>query len=161
MMRMNILSLATILLAQVVIVAGVRAASTLEEAGLAYQNQAIEQAIQLYQRGLQEDPRSLDAKAGLAYCYFVKRQYPRATKLVNDILTTNSGHVRGLLLRARLYMQSENLDAAKTALQQAVNIDPNNAEVHTALGNALYSLGDVKEADAHYNTARSLVSPGR
>ncbi len=160
-MRMNILRLATILLAQAVIVSGVRAASTLEEANLAYQNHNIEQAIQLYQRGLRDDPQSLDAKVGLAYCYFVKRQYPRATELVNDVLTTNSAHVRSLLLRARLYMQSENLGAAKTALQQAVNADPNNAEAHTALGNALYSLGDVKGADDHYNTAKSLVSPGR
>lgn len=160
-MRINIMRLAMILLAQAVIVSSGRAASTLEEAHLAYQNHNIEQAIQLYQRGLQEEPQSLDAKAGLAYCYFVKRQYPRATALVNEILAANSAHVRGLLLRARLYTQSDNLEAAKLALQQAVDTDPNNAEAHTAMGNVLYSLGDVKGADNHYNTARSLISPGR
>ena len=158
---MKILSLVAILFVQLALVSSVYAASTLEEADMAFRNQNIDQAIQRYQRGLQEDPQSLDAKVGLAYCYFVKRQYPRATELVNEVLAVNLAHVRGLLLRGRLYTQSDNLEAAKTALQQAVYADPSNAEAHTALGNVLFSLGDETGADAHYNTVRALLSPGR
>jgi len=159
-MRMKALRFA-ILFALLARVPGAYAAATIEEADFAFQNQKMEQAIQLYQRVLQGDPQALEAKVGLAYCYYVKRQYPRATALVNEVLATNSTHIRGLLLRARLYTQSGNLETAKLALQQAAEVAPNNAEVHTALGNVLYSLGDAKEADVHYNTARSLVRPGR
>ncbi|TCK18883.1 TPR repeat protein [Thiogranum longum] len=160
-MRTKTMYLAAILLTQVVIASNAYAASTLEEANLAYKNQNIDQATQLYQQSLQDDPQSPDAKVGLAYCYFVKRQYPRATDQVNEVLAINSTHIRGLLLRGRLNMQSGNLVAAKEAFQQVVAVDPNNVEAHTSLGNALFGLGDEAGADAHYNTVRSLVSPGQ
>jgi len=160
-MRTKIMRLAVILLAQAAMVSNAYAASMLEKANLAYKNQNTDQAVRFYQQSLQEDPQSLDAKVGLAYCYFVKRQYPRATEWVNEVLTTNSAHVRGLLLRGRLHMQSGNLVAAKEAFQQAVDVDPNNVEAHVSLGNALFGLGDEAGADVHYNTIRALVNPGR
>lgn len=155
-MRMKPLPIAVILLAQAALFSNGLAAFVIEDANQALQDQNIEQAIRLYQQGLLDDPQSLDAKVGLAYCYFYKGQYQRATEWVSEVLEVDRLHVKGQLLRGRLYLQEQNLAAAKTAFQQVIGVDPDNIEAHKELGNVLYSLGDQKRADDHYNKVRSL-----
>ena len=57
---------------------------------------------------------------------------------------------------ARSYIQRGNWDAAKRHLRSALEADPNNGEVHEALGLVFQNTGEFELADQHFRKAVAL-----
>lgn len=57
---------------------------------------------------------------------------------------------------ARSYIQRGNWEAAKRHLRSALDADPNNAEVHEALGLVFQNTGEFELANEHFRRAVSL-----
>ena len=57
---------------------------------------------------------------------------------------------------ARSYVQQRNWDAAKRHLKTALELDPNNAEVHETLAQVFWNTGELELADEHFRRAIAL-----
>lgn len=57
---------------------------------------------------------------------------------------------------ARSYVQQRNWDAAKRHLKTALELDPNNADVHETMAQVFWNTGEYELADEHFRRAVSL-----
>jgi Flp pilus assembly protein TadD len=89
----------------------------------------VEAAIREFQRALERDPRSPNARANL-------------------------GQIR--LEQGSVLLQSRQYAGAAAMLREAVDLMPDSAEAHNELGVALASMGRVSEAMVQFQRAVSL-----
>jgi tetratricopeptide (TPR) repeat protein len=74
--------------------------------------------------------------------------------LVEELLAQDPDHAAGLLVRSKIDLYEENVDAAVAALRTAINARPEWAQAHFVLGTALAMKGD--ETGARSELARAL-----
>lgn len=92
----------------------------------------FQQALQAFQRALEEDPAYADAYAGLADCYNLMPEYGLMPAL-------------------------EAMPRARTAAHRALQIDPDLAEAHASLAYTLANFDfDFEEADRSFRRALDL-----
>ncbi len=98
------------------------------------------------QRG---DANVLAAQAAIAYD---DKQYEEALSLVNQALTLDPKHERGLFYKGLVYLAQENPQEAITPLETAHQLKPADLDVQHHLGIAYFSVGA-------YDKAKGLLEP--
>ncbi len=76
-----------------------------------------------YQKVLDQDPKYLDAQAGLVECYW-KSADPRLDKTKQALFKVNPVHLRALAVEVELALDANQLDRAGTLIDKALAINP-------------------------------------
>jgi tetratricopeptide (TPR) repeat protein len=139
--------------------------------GLAWQfrpvsEEALREAERAYERALEIDPGSLDAKAGLAmvllhswsagFSKSPEQNHPRAERLAVQVLERDANHPRALLAIGWLRRLQGRFIESQTALEQAIALDPNFAGAMLQLGFTLTRLCQLEAALPHFEKALAL-----
>jgi tetratricopeptide (TPR) repeat protein len=106
----------------------------------------IADAVAGFQAALSADPASLDARAGLAACYFEQGQFIPAAELVSQVLEADRKNARALGLRGALLFRDGNVRDARKALERAVDADETNPFNYNQLGVVLSEQGRTRDA---------------
>jgi len=130
----------------------------LQEGYRALSEGRLNQAEQSYQEALAQHPHEKDALLGLAVIAQRRMQTQRATDLYQQVLREDLGNVTAAAGLVSLSVQADPV-AAESQLRQLLDIKPNAAEFHHALGNVLARQQRWGEAQQAFFRAYSL-SPG-
>lgn len=106
----------------------------------------LDEALAGFEAVLSVDPASLDARAGLAACYFEQGQFAPAAELVAQVLEADRKHARALGLRGALLFREGDLRNARKALERAVDTDNTNPFNYNQLGVVLSEQGRTRDA---------------
>ena len=94
-----------------------------------------QQSIDAYNHALQTDPKSLDAKSGLAQTYMHMGRNDDAKRLLSQVLAADPRRQNDLLVGGELYLQTGDPQSAINYLQRADNLQPSaHAELLMAMG---------------------------
>ena len=125
-----------------------------------------ERAISLFQQAMAIDPHFAEAQSGLAYAYVRLAFYGKLR--TRDLLTTAKLAAEAalkldpnqaepyLVFGQYAYFVSHDPDASRHAYDRALELAPNNAEVHRLAGWQLMMQGLIEEARAELKCAQSL-----
>lgn len=119
------------------------------------QKSDLQQAESYYHQCLDHDPNHQDCHRGLAVLLVEQGRSTDAFKLIEGWAARNPSSAAPKIELARLYEESNNRDAAKSHLIDAVAADPNNARALAALGKLREDAGETQQALANYQ--RSLA----
>ena len=98
------------------------------------------------QRG---DANVLAARAAIAYD---DKQYDEALSLINNVLTLDPNHERGLFYKGLIYLAQEKPQEAIGPLETVHQLKPTDIDVQHHLGIAYFSVGE-------YEKAKGLLEP--
>ena len=94
-----------------------------------------QQSIDAYNHVLQIDPKSLDAKSGLAQTYMRSGKNDEAKRLLAQVLSADPRRQNDLLVAGELYLRTGDPQGGINYLQRADNIKPSaHAELLMAMG---------------------------
>ena len=88
--------------------------------------------------------------------YFQKGQHDLALDLATALTQQYPNHPYGWKVLGALFCQTGKLQDSVIANQKVLEISPNDAEVHSNLGNTLKELGRLEDAETSYNKAIAI-----
>ena len=95
----------------------------------------MDQSVQAYNHVLQLDPKSLDAKSGLAQTYMRAGRNDEAKRLLSQVLAVDPQRQNDLLVAGELYLRTGDPQGGINYLQRADNVKPSaHAELLMAPG---------------------------
>ncbi|MBX2820011.1 MAG: protein kinase [Rhodothermaceae bacterium] len=128
-----------------------------------YQDNFYEYAIQQFSHSLEEDPLFARSHAGMCealfekYAYSFDTQYAdQARESCNRAAELGSNQAAVLIAVGRIYLLTGNRAEAMSTLQQAVVLEPDNAEAYSWIGRVHEANLEVDSAIVSYNKAISL-----
>ncbi len=107
------------------------------------------QALELFLRALEQNPRYDDAYHGLALTYFRMGNYAEAVRANQEALRLRRNYLPYKILEIRLRIQQHDFDAAATLLRAVLPDNPSNA-------NLLLSQADIFYAEGRYDRASTI-----
>jgi tetratricopeptide (TPR) repeat protein len=94
-----------------------------------------QESIDAYNHALKTDPKSLDAKSGLAQTYEKMGRTDEAKRLLQQVLAADPHRQNDLLVAGELYLKTRDYQGAINYLQRADALKPNaHAELLMAMG---------------------------
>jgi TolB-like protein/class 3 adenylate cyclase/Tfp pilus assembly protein PilF len=124
----------------------------------------LHKALQAFERALEIDPRSIDAKIGIAGVLVdnidadwsssifqhvsVQQNAARAERLLLEALESDSNKSIAYSILGHLRRLQSRLLESRIALENAITLDPNNASANRQLGWTLLFLGGPRDATA-------------
>lgn len=132
-------------------------AATFKEAQDKYQNGALDDAADLYQKVLERDPSHADALHMLGLLAYQVGQVDAAAALIQQAVTVRQPFADAEANLGTVLMALGRLDEALETLKKAVAHAPENAAMHFNLGNVFSERKDWAEAKTAYKTAVSLT----
>lgn len=129
-----------------------------------YRPQGINQAIQLFEKTIAEDPKFALAYAGLARAHFLEYRQLRDPKHVEPAqaaatkalaIDRNLASVHVTL--GDLYTETGRNDLAAQELNEALRLDARSAEAHHGLAELYYRQGRTSDAEAEFQKAIDLA----
>lgn len=125
--------------------------------------QALESAINVFERAIELDPRYGPAYAGLGQAYWYRYEETRDDSLVLKAQNSCSKAVQmqgnspeGHICLGTVYIGTDDYSSAETQFHQAIDLDPSDDEAVRGLGAALAALGKPKQAEETYQRAVQL-----
>lgn len=126
------------------------------------------EALDLFKKALQLDPRSIAALQGIAKSKLIQVQnsmlpvaeradaLEQANAAIEEIIRIDRRNVAGHYLRGSLLRARGEPDLAIAAFEQALSLNPNYASAHAEIGRVKIDLGRSEEAIAHLRHAIRL-----
>ena len=111
----------------------------------------LPEAEKLFEQALDKDPNWSEAMAGLANVYIDQKQ--PISKTINRISAQVAKQPKNdsfLLLLAEAQLKAKDTKAAQSALEQALNVNPNNSLAMATLASIQINTGQVDQAAANY-----------
>ena len=105
---------------------------------------------------LNDDKTFITSSIMLARIEATAGKYAEAHRILDGVLARQPKHVEALLVRGQLFLRENNTVNALSALQTAVDGNPNAIVAHIALAQAHQLRGSVKEAMKSFNDALQL-----
>ena len=99
-----------------------------------------DQAIAMFLKVVETDPKDFPAWAELARLYFIQKNYAEAEKAYGEALKLRPDYEEVLISLGRLRIATKNFDGAVEALKEAVRIQPQSAHANYFLGEAYLQL---------------------
>lgn len=119
---------------------------------------ATNQAMEAFQKVLDENPDHLDAKAGLAIGYIQgKRQVMKGVGLLKEIVSVKPDHRKALFYLGILSIRSGQLEKALERFQKLTRIESGNAFNYFYLGTVQERMGNREQAIQAFKEYRDLV----
>lgn len=112
-----------------------------------------------FEKALKQNPRSVDARIGLARIRFVKEEIEPGVRFINEALEIQPENAEALSLKGVASMQKQAWKEAVTYLEKARQADPKLKMTYVNLAKSHRKLGNFKEAEAAAHTAIKL-NPG-
>jgi len=94
------------------------------------QNNDVDQAIEHAEKAALMHPHDVTARFVLAKCNYVKQDFEKADKNLNDVLALDPQHFGALDLQADLFRGQGATDRVKENFDQLIDLDPLNETVH-------------------------------
>lgn len=89
----------------------------------------FERAAEAWEAAIEHDPSQVAAWAGLASLYQMELDQPdRAEVLIQDLVERNGDRAAAWLARAKYHQETDRLDQASDDLQQALQMNPDDAD---------------------------------
>ena len=127
-----------------------REAQKLEAEGM------CEEAIFAYQDILLQNRFYIDAKIGLARCYFETGKLRLARETITEALAQEENNVEAWLYLGRINISLKAYDEAQSAFDRVRSIEPANLEVRYRVGDLYRAQGAYREAITHYREILKL-----
>ena len=127
-----------------------REAQKLEAEGM------CEEAIFAYQDILLQNRFYIDAKIGLARCYFETGKLRLSRKTIAEALKQEENNVEAWMLLGRINTSLKAYDEAQSAFDRVTEIEPANLEVRYRVGDLYRAQGAYREAITHYRAILKL-----
>lgn len=135
-----------------------------------YQDKQYDQAIPLYQKAIQLQPKESAYPSALAAVYFAKGDFDQANKWIDAAIAVDPANkdyakykvylgeqqAEKLVLTAVDKQKAEDFAGAVALYRQALNLVPKNARVWTNLGSAVYATDDFNAALDAYTKATAI-----
>jgi serine/threonine protein kinase/Tfp pilus assembly protein PilF len=123
----------------------------------------LDQAIQLFQQAIQKDPQYALAHAGLGEAYYQKFKTSKEHKWAEAALSScgQAQSINNRLTQVRVtlgmvYTGLSRPEQAVKELNDAIAIEPANADAHRELGRAYAKMGKTDQAEAAFRKAIQL-----
>ncbi len=116
----------------------------------------FDQAIQAYQRAIQLDPNQ-DGDLNLAIVYMYLRQFPDAMAATERAIAIEPERAWQYRILGFMHDRMGHADAAVTALEQSVKLDPDDYEARGGLARAYRVVGRMDEAEQQIAIGRTLA----
>lgn len=113
-------------------------------------------AIANLNKALQLNPEFIDALMRRALLLFDSGDLKSAEKDCTAVLKIKQRHFKALLLRGKIRLQKNKLEAAYQDLLEAMNLRKSNPEVYYELGKVCAKMGEKEKARDYKNIARAL-----
>lgn len=111
-----------------------------------------------FEKALQLNPHSLDAKNALASCYVdIDKDIMKGVGLLKQVVATDSNNVQALFTLGMLSMQSGQWDKAKQRFERLTELQPFNPEYYYYVGEVYAKSGDTKAAIDSYEKCKTLL----
>jgi tetratricopeptide (TPR) repeat protein len=123
-------------------------AATLEMAGLCMSQRQYADAERWYRRAVHLEPRSEDARMGLARTLHLMGRLPEASVQYDSMAVLGARDSRFLTNRGELRLATGDLDAAKRDFDAAIAANPRRKEAHHNLGVVHHRRGRYDDAQA-------------
>ena len=133
--------------------------SPLEEAVALHKQGALNEAAQVYQGILTQDPHQADALHLLGVIAHQQGDSARAVELINRAMGLRPSTAAFHANLAEAYRALRQLNRAVGCCRTALRLDPNQAEAANHLGLALLELGQPEAARDAFQTALRLNFP--
>lgn len=114
------------------------------------------EAITLYTKAIEVDPKYENAYLRRAFCYSVNQQYAEAIKDFDFILSHDPKQMWALTSRGSAYNKLNKFNEAMSDFNKVLGIDPENQEAYNNRGWAKEGLGDHAGACADWKKSKKL-----
>jgi Flp pilus assembly protein TadD len=125
-------------------------------AGLLYRALQFAEAANLYEELRQKRPDDLSTLLGLARCRDRMGRADEARALVRELEENFSGNSEALLECGRFAMADGRVGDAERLLRRAIELAPNDHEIHYQLGLCLERAGKADEARQHFERFKQI-----
>lgn len=112
-----------------------------------------------YRALLEEDPGNTTARIGMAMVHQKEKRYQESLDAFNRLLVDFPKDVSLLKARAELEIEMNTLDLALLDLENAVKLNPNDAEIYVMCGDIYLAQGKKREAYVAFEKAIALGVP--
>jgi tetratricopeptide (TPR) repeat protein len=109
-----------------------------------------DEAIFTYQDILQQNRFYIDARIGLARCYYETGKLRLARDTITSALDQEENNVEAWILLGRINTSLQEYEDAQIAFDRVRAIEPANVEVRYRVGDLYRAQGDYRDAVAHY-----------
>ncbi|MGE5784285.1 MAG: tetratricopeptide repeat protein, partial [Myxococcales bacterium] len=116
-----------------------------------------ERAVELLTRVVEQSPRDAEAQADLGLGHECLRDLPKARVALAAACDVDRSHAGNHFALGRLCLLLDDPAAAVTALEHAMRLGDNRAEVSMKLGDAYQKLGLLREASQEYRKITTLT----
>ncbi|MBR1976665.1 tetratricopeptide repeat protein, partial [bacterium] len=123
------------------------------------QMQHAARAIEIYNKGLEISPNSIEFMSELADLYIDINDFKNAWELIDRLEKINNRILAIYNSKARIYYREKEYEKAYAELKKYIDLDKNNAEVYYFAGLILNDNNKPEQAIEHLETAIRL-SPG-
>jgi tetratricopeptide (TPR) repeat protein len=113
----------------------------------------VELAIAEYEKALELNPRSGFAHTPLLRLYGSMGNMAKAESHYRSAVELNPGDAQPHYFFGMLWLNQGDYEKAAIALGDAASVNPQNSTIQAQLGLALERLGDLRQADKHYQQA--------
>jgi len=122
--------------------------------GVCYQQSGqLDQAIARFQEAIEIAPERPHAYVNLGVALDAQERYYEAIHAYKEALERDQNQPLVLVNLARTYMNQDRLRIARSALSQAISMEPGFAGAHESLGYCLFRLREFDEAESEYERA--------
>jgi len=126
--------------------------------GIAYQNQSqFDKALSAYQKAIDLEPGFYEAHGNKGAVYLLQGDFDQAIHSFQQSLNIQD-HPRGHFNLGNAYRNQGYLEKAIQSYRKAIAMSPNDAEVCSVLGDALWHQGNISEANQYLRQAVKLNS---
>ena len=121
--------------------------------GIAYQNESeFDKALSAYQKAIELEPGFYEAYGNQGAIYLLQGDFDQAILFFQQSLKIQD-HARGHLNLGNAYRNQGHLEKAIQSYQRAIEMNPNDAETCSVLGDALWHQGKIQEANQYLRQA--------
>jgi len=106
---------------------------------------------------IQDEPEDADNYALLGYVKHKMEKYEEAHHWVEQALRREPEHILGWYVRTNTFYEQDNMKALKTALEEALRIDPYEPHYHMLNANLCNKKGKYNEAKEHLLKALEIA----
>lgn len=126
------------------------------EGNIALQKGDLGKAQRRFEEAAERDPALLGARLGLAACAYQRNDLKAARALVREVLDQDEANAQALGLRSMLNWKDGKLSAALKDGTRAVDLAPDDAQLHKFLGIVLHANQKTTEAIEEMSLAVEL-----
>jgi tetratricopeptide (TPR) repeat protein len=136
--------------------------SRVSQAEFLEQKRRYNEAIDIYDQVINDNPEYIEAFLGKANCYIKKRRYNEAINIYEQVINDNPEYIEAFLGKANCYIKKRKYEKAKIILEKIIDTNPENIELNYLYGLILWYQTNYYKAVKYFykipNTSKLFPS---